>query len=257
MISIYEAVAQKPVPPVQATGAVVPQQQQPQPVQVPAQPAALAQQPSVNASLSVPAVNPAEQQIAIPSALTEPSWKKPLKIAALIGAGIGGGALLHGIYNNGFGGLGLSSGASTFGNFFGGDENGEVENDGSTTESTGKPRRFAQGNISRSGRDILSSPSTAPMKGPLSSPNADPASYGQHWPQPGNAPKTLGSDVHQGYSYRGGRSYLFGSMLPADEVTSTQSAPYATNVSTGGSYNGRYHQPFNERDFGLSSGMRN
>ena len=273
MISIYEAVAQKPVPPAQATGAVVPQQQ-PQPVQVPNQsepqqtqpvqqshPQPAAQQQAANAAQTAVPVNSAaaQQELASPQQQEEPSWKKYLKYGALAGAGLGLGAGVYGIANNWDDITGWMHnhrpwpGASVP---VSNDETFDVT-DSSSNENNGRMNRVVHGSASRPIRGVLSTPSSAPMKGPLSSPNADPASYGQHWPQPGNAPKTLGSDVHQGYSYRGGRSYLFGSMLPADEVTSTQSAPYATNVSTGGSYNGRYHQPFNERDFGLSSGMRN
>jgi len=85
VISFYEAVAPAAQQPVQqAPGAVVPQvqpQQQPQPAQVPAQPVANAGQ-----------INSNGQPV-------EPGWKKGLKLAALVGAGLGTGALIHAGYN--------------------------------------------------------------------------------------------------------------------------------------------------------------
>ena len=194
MISLYEAVAQNLVPPVQATGAVVPQvkpQQQTKPNQVPAQStdaaqqqtqptASAAQQPSAIAGQDSKTANlAAEQQTSDQNTQSEPSWKKPLKIAAAIGAGIGGGALLHDIYHNGglsnwahnrFGDINFPSTAS-FGGFFGNGETETAENDETNTVAIGKARRISQNAASRSGGDILSSPKTAPYDGPVSTPH--------------------------------------------------------------------------------------
>ena len=95
MFSFYEAVAPAVQQPVQQSpGAVVPQaqpQQQPQPAQVPAQPAPTAQQPVATAGQTSAVQSAQPQQIQS----AEPSWKKYLKNAAWVGAGLGLGGLAY------------------------------------------------------------------------------------------------------------------------------------------------------------------
>lgn len=123
VISIYEAIApvvqQKPlVKPV--SGAIVPQQdnmtQQAQQSQVPAQPAAqIANQTAIQQPIQATTQSSPVQQNSSKEELTqgnipndqqqEPTWKRNLKIAALVGAGLGVGGLLHFGHENNWWGI--------------------------------------------------------------------------------------------------------------------------------------------------------
>lgn len=231
MISIYEAVAQKPVPPAQATGAVVPQQQ-PQPVQVPNQsepqqtqpvqqshPQPAAQQQAANAAQTAVPVNSAaaQQELASPQQQEEPSWKKYLKYGALAGAGLGLGAGVYGIANNWDDITGWMHnhrpwpGASV--------PVDDVETfdvtDSSSNENNGRQTQVVLGNASRPIRGILSTPSSAPMVGPVSTPHYTGHHPAAVLPKPGIGSRgAMMTDALTGQSYhydpRGNYARQFG-----------------------------------------------
>ena len=193
MISIYEAVVQpvqQSTKPVQAPGAVVPKpvqpQQQAQPAQVPAQPAADAQQQATNAGQINSASQP-QQQIQPTDPLAQPTdkWKKYLKNAALIGAGLGAGGLLY------YGGTHWNDITNAMSKWLPGssvptpDDSETAENDNSSTEATTRVNTNTGGNRSVSGVRTIYRP--APMIGPRSTPTVDPATYAHHMPQPANS----------------------------------------------------------------------
>lgn len=204
MISIYEAVVsnttpiqKKPVPgavvpqiqPQQSAqqqngGDVVPQVQAQQNMQQPAGVAAV--QPVQNQSPQP--VDSTGQQIGSYGQPEQNGWKKGLKIAALIGAGLGAGGLIHAAYNNDMLHFSPNSIKSAFSWGSDNNEGSEEVNDDSDDSSTLKTKRLIRGNVSQPPKTI-----------------AKPISYDNDLPEA---------------NYRRPRDLIFGVRRPANQPNS-------------------------------------
>lgn len=249
MISFYEAVApavQRPAQ--QATGVVVPQaqpQQQPQPAQVPAQPATTAQQPVANAGQTA-AVQPAQTQ---PIQSTEPDWKKYLRSAAWVGAGLGLGGLLYGVGSH----WDDIKSHFTPGASVPVPETNEVsETDRDTSRQI--PARTTTNNIQRRvPEDILRPNRSVGYEGPppLDHQPLRNGNYREVWPQPGHSPKQLDPYTQrQYYANRGG--WWRGSSDDSIHSIDDESPVYGYGARTR-----PIRQPITDYDLARRSGMGN
>lgn len=249
MISFYEAVAPAAQQPVQqAPGAVVPQvqpQQQPQPAQVPAKPATTAQQPVANAGQTA-AVQPAQTQ---PIQSTEPDWKKYLRNAAWVGAGLGLGGLLYGVGSH----WDDIKSHFTPGASVPVPETNEVsETDRDTSRQISA--RTTTNNIQRRvPEDILRPNRTAGYEGPppLEHQPLRNGNYREVWPQPGHSPKQLDPYTQrQYYANRGG--WWRGSSDDSIYSIDDESSAYGYGARTR-----PIRQPITDYDLARRSGMGN
>ncbi len=248
MFSFYEAVVPTVQQPVQqSSGAVVPKaqpQQQSQPAQVPAQPAPTAQQPVANAG-QTSEVQSAQTQSIQP---VEPTWKKYLKNAAWVGAGLGLGGLAYAgathwddIKSH------LLPGASVP------TPDGETaENDNTNAVAVGRQRSISHDTAHSVPRSVR-----------VSVQNEGPPPLAHQWGASGRIGNGGGLYVNhrpanqsQPNSYHGD----YGSNEPSNfwwGMNQPSRASGVLSTKPGSAYNGRYHRSFSEDDFGLKSGMGN
>ena len=252
MISICEAVVpattaqQKPV-----SGAVVPQShQQPQQNQVPTQQSVTQPQQNIN-----PEAGEQTQHVQ-----TEPTWKKYLRNAAIVGAGIGAGGLIYGVASN------WDDIKSTVGSWLPGssvpvpnDEekteditDGDTKNNNMVQRATSRvPRRF-EGEPLRPSR-------TSEMVGPPPQEHIPMRSGGFYrtvWPQPGHSPKQLDPYTQRQYYGSRGGWWGWGNSSDSEWGTNSDNSSYYNNSSYRSMVR-PIRQPITDYDLGRRHGDMN